>query len=104
MLSDINNKLLNYVKLYNPKHTDIRNVGYILYYCVEYELSEGINLNLLNYCISLERKYNDINNKLNSLYNSLDLRLAIIETETKNTKTTNNNPITYLTNIKFPFF
>jgi hypothetical protein len=104
MLSDINNKILNYVKLYNQKHTDARNIGYILYYCVEYQVSEGVNLNLLNYCISIERKCNDVNNRLNTLYNSLDLRVAIIESETKNTKTTNNNPMTYLTNIKFPFF
>jgi hypothetical protein len=104
MLSDTNNKLLNYVKLDNPKHTDIKNIGYILYYCVEYEFSEGINLNLLNYCISLERKCNDINNKLDAFYNSMDSRLRLIEPESKNTKIVSNNPISYLTNIKFPFF
>lgn len=101
MLSDTNNKILNYLKLDNPKHTDIKKIGYILYYCVEYELSEGLNLNLFNYCISLERKCNDINNRLDAFYNSIDSRLKIIE---PNAKTVNNNPITYLTNIKFPFF
>lgn len=104
MLSDTNNILLNYVKLDNPEYTDIKKIDHILYYCVEYELSEGVNLNFLNYCISLERKYNDINNKLHGFYNSLDCRLKIIEPETKNTKILNNNPITYFTNIKFPFF
>jgi hypothetical protein len=65
------------------------------------EMSEGLNINLLNYCISLERKYNDINNRLSALYNSLDSRMKIIEPDAK---TVNNNPITYFTNINFPFF
>jgi hypothetical protein len=104
MLSDTNNTILNYVNLGSLKHTDIKNIEYILYYCVEYELSEGLNLDLLNYCISLERKCNDINNRLDAFYNSIDSRLKIIEPEPKNSKILNNNPITYLTNIKFPFF
>jgi hypothetical protein len=107
-LSDINNELLKYVKLNNPNQTDLKNI-YILYYCVEYELMEGVNINLLNYCISLERKCNSINNRLDGLYNTVDNRLKIIETEIAETrrqviKTINNNPMTYLTNIKFPFF
>jgi hypothetical protein len=104
MLLDTNNKLLNYLKLENPNQSDITNIDYILYYCVEYELSDGVNIHLLNYCISLERKCNDINNKLDACYNTIDTRLRIIETEFTNTKTASNNPISYLTNIKFPFF
>ncbi len=104
MLSDTNNKLLNYVNLGSLKHTDIKNISYILYYCVEYELNEGLNINLLNYCISLECKCNDINKRLDAFYNSIDSRLRLIEPESKNTKTIINNPMTYLTNIKIPFF
>jgi hypothetical protein len=109
MLSDTNNKLLNYIKLDRPNQTNIKNIDYILYYCVEYELYEGLNINLLNYCISLERKCNSINNRLDGIYNTIDNRLKIIETEIAETrrqviKTVNNNPMTYLTNIKFPFF
>ena len=107
-LSDTNNKLLDYIKLNNPNQIDIKN-SYILYYCVEYELGEGLNINLLNYCISLERKCNSINNRLDGLYNTIDNRLKIIETEIAETrtqviKTINNNPLTYLSHIKFPFF
>jgi hypothetical protein len=108
MLSDINNEVLKYIKLNNPNQTDVKNI-YILYYCVEYELDKELNINLLNYCISLERKCNSINNRLDGLYNTIDNRLKIIETEIAETrrqviKTINNNPMTYLTNIKFPFF
>jgi len=109
MLSDSNNKLLSYIKLSRPNDKHIKNIDYILYYCVEYELYEGIDLNLLNYCISLERKCNDVNNRLDGLFNTIDNRFKIIETDIAETKrqvikTINNNPMTYLTNIKFPFF
>lgn len=104
ILSDTNNKLLNYIKLDRPNQRNIKNIDYILYYCVEYELNVGLNINLLKYYISLERKCIDINNRLDTLYNNIDSRVRIIETETKNAKTVNNNPMTYLSNIKFPFF
>jgi len=108
MLSDTNNKLLNYIKLDRPNQIGIKTL-YILYFCIEYELDKGVNMNLLNYCISLERKCNSINNRLDGLYNTIDNRLKITETEITETrsqviKIMNNNPMTYLSHIKFPFF
>jgi len=108
MLSDTNNNLLNYIRLNNPNQKDIKTIN-ILYFCVEYELDKGVNMSLLNYCISLERKCNNINNKLDGLYNDIDNRLKINETEIGETrsqviKVINNNPMTYLSHIKFPFF
>lgn len=82
MMSDENNVLLNYIKLGYPEVTTIKNVdnhGW-LYFCVEYKINDGLNPNLLNYCISLEYKYSQIEH-----------RLTYIEQKIKNDNKESNN-------------
>jgi hypothetical protein len=92
MMSDENNVLLNYIKLGYAEVTTIKNIdnGHWLYFCVEYKINDGINHNLLNYCISLENKYRQLDNRLKDI-------------EQKNYKDTenSNNKSKY---FKFPFF
>ena len=100
MMSDENDILLNYIKLGYPEVTTIKNIDHQgwLYFCVEYKINAGLNPNLLNYCISLEYKYSQ-----------LDHRLKYIETnikdivEKKESKVVNKQT-SYLSHFKFRFF
>ena len=66
MMSDENDVLLNYIKLGFPRVATIKNLDNhgLLYFCVEYKLHDGINPNLLNYCILLENKMLVIEDRL----------------------------------------
>jgi hypothetical protein len=69
MLSDENNVLLNYIKLGYPDLTTIKNIDNhgFLYFCVEYKINDGLNPNLLNYCILLDNKMLEMENRLKNV-------------------------------------
>ena len=74
MMIDENDVLLNYIKLACPEVTTIKNIdnGHWLYFCVEYKINDGINHNLLNYCISLENKYSQLVNRVKEIEEKID--------------------------------
>lgn len=99
MMSDENDVLLNYIKLGYPEVTTIKNIDHgCLYFCVEYKINDGINPNLLNYCISLENKYSQLDNRLKNIE-------TIIKdiVEKKESKVVNKQN-SYLSHFKYRFF
>lgn len=98
MMSDENDVLLNYIKLGYPEVTAIKNIDHgWLYFCVEYKINDGINPNLLNYCISLEYKYNQLANRLKNIEEKIkeqeETKAKVVNTQTS-----------YLSHFKFRFF
>ena len=95
-MTDENDVLLNYIKLGYPEVTTIKNIdnhGW-LYFCVEYKISDGLNTNLLNYCILLEYKYSQIEHRVKDIEEKIDKKESKVV----------NNQTSYLSHFKFPFF
>ena len=99
MMSDENNILLNYIKLGCPEVTTIKNIDNYgwLYFCIEYKINDGVNPNLLNYCISLENKYSQMEHRLKNVEEK-------IEKQEKSQTNVANNQNSHLSHFKFHFF
>jgi len=97
MMSDENDVLLNYIKLGYPQVTTIKNIDHYgwLYFCVEYKINDGLNPNLLNYCILLENKYSQIEHRLK------DIEQKIKNDNKESNNKESNNKSWY---FKFQFF
>ena len=67
-LTDTNNLLLSYLNLgYIGEINSLEDRVDPIYYCVEYELLEGVNMNILNYCVKLENKVKELNERVTSI-------------------------------------
>lgn len=67
-LNDTNNLLLSYLNLgYDREINSLEDKVDPLYYCVEYELLEGVNMDILHYCVKLEIKVKALNEKVTSI-------------------------------------
>ena len=100
MMSDENDILLNYIKLGYPEVTTIKNIDHHewLYFCVEYKINDDINPNLLNYCILLEYKYSQLDNRLKNI--EINVKDVVEKIESKFV----NKQSSYLSHFKFRFF
>ena len=67
-LIDTNNLLLSYLNLgYEDKIKRLEDSVDPIYYCVEYELLEGVNMDILHYCVKLENKVKELNERVTSI-------------------------------------
>lgn len=65
LLDDTNNMLLSYLNLgYDCKINSLKDRVDPIYYCVEYELLEGVNMDILIYCVKLDNKVKELNDRI----------------------------------------
>lgn len=68
LLDDTNKMLLSYLNLgYECKINSLEDRVDPIYYCVEYELLEGVNMDILCYCVELENKVKELNVRVTSI-------------------------------------
>jgi len=93
MLSDENDILLNYIKLGYQEVTTIKNIDHHgwLYFCVEYKINDGLNPNLLNYCILLEYKYSQLEHRLKDIETNIQDIVEKIEEKIKEKEPNNKS-------------
>ena len=74
IMADENDVLLNYIKLAYPGVTTLKNIDHHdwLYFCVEYKINDGLNLNLLNYFILLGNKYSQLEHRLKDIEEKIE--------------------------------
>lgn len=67
LLDDTNNLLLSYLDLGYQNNSN----NHILYYCVEYEVYENVDLFGLEYCVKLESEIKSLNERLKAVEEKL---------------------------------
>jgi hypothetical protein len=78
-LKDTNNMLLEYMKKYEPNIIDISHNNYVSYYCIEYDMDNGINNTLLDYIITTHTRISYIEKKNNQLEVDKDNQKSILD-------------------------
>lgn len=65
-LNDTNNILYEYMKKGHPNMTELidSEIGNELYFCVEYDIEDGINKGLIDYMVLVDLKYNALESRL----------------------------------------
>jgi len=69
ILEDTNNLLLEYIKKGRPYVDNLRQAANDceLYFCVEYDIKEGFNKGLLDYIVTMNIKYDGMENRIKHL-------------------------------------
>lgn len=77
LLDDTNNLLLNYLNLgYVDKIKSLDDKhNHILYYCVEYEVYENVDMFGLEYCVKLESEIKSLNERLKAVEKIVEEKL-----------------------------
>lgn len=73
LLDDTNNLLLSYLNLgYDDKITNLEKRTDALYFCVEYEVYENVDMFGLEYCVKLESEIKSLNERLKTVEKMLN--------------------------------
>lgn len=92
LLDDTNNMLLSYLKLgYEDRIKSLDDSNDILYYCVEYEVYNNIDVFSLDYCVKLELELKELNERLKSVEKIIEENLLI-----NNVKKNNNRLFNFI--------